>query len=614
MFSSLDSIWWESPWVLFPERRYLLLLQICILLIQNPVLSYCLYINHKLYESATIHIVADILTGIGLHGTLCLWLCVLQGLRYHTADLTRERARQQKQTLELRRALAEINGGKHVSQEMMNAYYETYGNVHSYAGVMRLQHDPCGENWPDFLLPKITLFCLGVFFAVATAMSRFPTLQYQNHQMPRDNASLRHSKADYVVFSSLQMLTLAVWFYLIVRNAYITGSRLKQEPFLSTRPAQLAFRILLGILLLGFASIVLPFLADAISLIGKWTYFLTENRNENEKQNNNVNSIIFHTSDDEGYNYTLLETFVRVVFQATKRFPFSGTAASIGSGSIIFITTCSLISAFIFLPPSSTYKTNTSDKNIPLRKNATKVDIDDGRQKKDKRSVVTLARYSHTWRVFPLPLNRLNHHVYGNSIASKLYTGRAYQLDCDFNLHSCHHGRGTIYSHRYMPVFCIELACWLLETSWQSYYSATEFKCDDYAPGRMNLENLNLNLDSYISDDKFDTHAFIASNISAQVDGEEDSIIVVSFRGTTSTTNMKTDLKMNLVRFKTKISFYCCKFEWKCSNSLLNPMYHFIITALCLHLLRFLFQTIYLDQQTLKFKSYAKQILKVSLA
>lgn len=41
-------------------------------------------------------------------------------------------------------------------------------------------------------------------------------------------------------------------------------------------------------------------------------------------------------------------------------------------------------------------------------------------------------------------------------------------------MHRLKFGRGAIYKGRYTPVFCIELACWLLEASWQAYYS-TQF-------------------------------------------------------------------------------------------------------------------------------------------
>jgi hypothetical protein len=57
----------------------------------------------------------------------------------------------------------------------------------------------------------------------------------------------------------------------------------------------------------------------------------------------------------------------------------------------------------------------------------------------------------------------------------------------------------------------------------------------------MNLDTLGLGLEADIFNEKTDTRAFVASNIADQVDGERDSIIVVAFRGTASSTNLKTD-------------------------------------------------------------------------
>jgi len=104
-----------------------------------------------------------------------------------------------------------------------------------------------------------------------------------------------------------------------------------------------------------------------------------------------------------------------------------------------------------------------------------------------------------------------------------------------------------------MPVFCIELACWLLEASWQTYYSSTEYSYDEWAPGKMNIEPMGLKVDHFIDDDESDTHAFVASNISEQVEGEEDSIIVVAFRGTASMSNIATDLTFSQVPLHEKV-------------------------------------------------------------
>ena len=77
-------MWWESPWIVFPERRYLLVLLICLMLIQNPLLAYA-YFKPHLYGSAAVRTIADIMVGVGVHGILMMWLFLVQGVRYHTA-------------------------------------------------------------------------------------------------------------------------------------------------------------------------------------------------------------------------------------------------------------------------------------------------------------------------------------------------------------------------------------------------------------------------------------------------------------------------------------------------------------------------------------------------
>ena len=85
-------------------------------------------------------------------------------------------------------------------------------------------------------------------------------------------------------------------------------------------------------------------------------------------------------------------------------------------------------------------------------------------------------------------------------------------------------------------------------------YSSTEFKTDDFAPGMMNIQSIGLQLEADIYDDETDTRAVVSTNSSSQVDGEEDSIIVVAFRGTASSTNLKTDLDFKQVSFIKRFS------------------------------------------------------------
>jgi hypothetical protein len=73
--------WWESPWITFPERRYLLLMIFCLMLLQNPLLVYAFF-DPQIYSSATFRSIADSISGMSVHGMLFLWLCLMHGLRY----------------------------------------------------------------------------------------------------------------------------------------------------------------------------------------------------------------------------------------------------------------------------------------------------------------------------------------------------------------------------------------------------------------------------------------------------------------------------------------------------------------------------------------------------
>lgn len=159
----------------------------------------------------------------------------------------------------------------------------------------------------------------------------------------------------------------------------------------------------------------------------------------------------------------------------------------------------------------------------------------------DKRHIVTLARKTHTWRIFPLPILRTD----------------------EDNAKRYHESNNNSVLGLYMPVFCVETACWLMEASWNSYYNhsdnvdsyshnSTNLKTVDHdqrssAMGTQNLGALGLNLEHVVHCDKTDTWSYVCSNAHAQVDGNEDNIIVVIFRGTASITNVINDLKFRLV-------------------------------------------------------------------
>ncbi len=521
-------MWWESPWIVFPERRYLFLLLIFLMMIQNPLLAFA-YFKPHLYGSATVRTMSDIMVGVGVQGMLMMWLFVVQGVRYHTASFAFRRAKHQRQLLELRRAakfVADSGHGNYGTDEVnlsayMDEFFERFGDVDGIRSVgdlaIRLKSDPCGDSWADFLLPKLLLFSIGVAAVVITAVVRFPTST--NSNVVLDPSRLHTLNVLYVGSSIVQMLVLIYWIYLILRNTFLTGAKLRKEPFLSTRPAQLAYRVLLGMLLLGVGSLVVPLVVDLVKTIQKWSPGKTSRAIQGAQ-----------TMDRS----PIVDIFLKILWKASQKFPFSGTAASIGPGKLVFATTIGLVSAFIFLPSKPYYEgdrdtvKNGDSRNVVGDEKLFSLALTERmNQRRDKRRVVRLARHTHTWRIFPLPIRKV-------SVRSKILSETSFQLNKN--------ERSAVYISRYVPVFCLEIACWLLEASWQAYYSPENFSLDDWAPGRMALESIGLQLEHSIVDESLHTQAYVASNISPQVDGEEGSIIVVAFRGTANSRNMKTDL------------------------------------------------------------------------
>jgi hypothetical protein len=520
-FSSRNKFWWESPWIVFPERRYLLVLLLCLILIQNPLLAYA-YFYPALYESRRMHAAVDCMVGIGIFGTIMILHCLFHGLRYHTAQVNRRRAKQQRHVLELRRAakymVKPVGTEEETEDEVsryLHEYYETYGDADGSdfsALDTRLRHDPCGDDWPDFLLPKLLLFTCAVASVVTASVYRFPVA----NTTPFSQQDLQRFNTIYVTSSCFQLVIAFVWVIMIARQATRSGWMLRKEPFLSTRPAQLAYRIFLSILLLGFVAFVIPCLVDAYSLLRKWT---------------SDDSIETHQTEgvgDLGRSATsTVDVMLQVLIKVSECFPYSGTAGSIGSGKILYATVCGLIMASIFLPSAE-----VSKRRNRYHENTSTFSTLALSTKRDKRLVVTLARYTQSWRIFPLPILKV-------SLSSVLLSEVPFKIGP--------RERSTAYFGRYTPVFCLEVACWLLESSWQAYYSPKDFPSDSGAVPFMALETIGLKLERCILDKSTDSQVFVATNLHSQIDGEEDSIVVVSFRGTANTTNMAIDLKWGQV-------------------------------------------------------------------
>ena len=203
-------------------------------------------------------------------------------------------------------------------------------------------------------------------------------------------------------------------------------------------------------------------------------------------------------SSDESMN-SRADLLLTAIRRATTEIPYVGTASCIGPGKLLYATACSLVVAHIFLPSSHFSPSKKDQKAVDdivamgpdqYSKQTMLSDMDKRYQGKDKRFVVALARNTHTWRIFPLP-TRSHGLMSQHTLKEQLNIIGTFQLHFDgrhFNMHKFKFGRGAIYKGRYIPVFCVEIACWLLEASWQAYYSPTEYSLNDWAPGLMSCK------------------------------------------------------------------------------------------------------------------------------
>jgi hypothetical protein len=404
-----------------------------------------------------------------------------------------------------------------------NDFYDIYGDIDgSVSNNHRLQNDPCGDGWADFLLLKLLLFFVGVASVITTACGRFPA--ETTGSLTLDQSSLNRSRKIFVVSSIVNFSVLLIWLFSIIKAVIVTGRHLRGEKFLSTRPVQLAMRIIFAHVTLGFTVLAVTFCSSIHKLLIKWSL------------------------DDTGIrtqagDVSQLETAVRVLSQGALAFPYSGTAASVGGGRVFFATVSILITAFIFLPAHVLEEDeDDTDQQSNLRKGAIQEKLQEQRRlKRDKRLVVHLAKEAKTWRVFPLPIDQ--------SSPTSMLEDDVFQLYKNLHTDDNTRDRGVVSRGPYTPVFCLELACWLNEASWQAYYSPAGISTNTLgiSPGGMNLESLGLRLEGAVYDDITDTQVFVATNIAPQVDGEVDSTIVISFRGTASASNLQTDLRSRQV-------------------------------------------------------------------
>lgn len=501
----------------------------------------------------------------------------MHGLRYHTARVARRRALAQRKLIELHKVVATRLEAKNSLSEfnesnrknMVAAFYNEFGDVDGVtslkASSLRLKNDPCGSDWADFLLPRTGLLVVGILSVLFSSFTRFPlSLSYENQNKYKfTKEELAELTTVYVIALTINLTSMAFWIILIVWNTTITANRLRKEPFLSTRHAQLAFRVLASIQFLGLFVIASPLFVQIDNLLVKWQIFGKYLHNSSDSSENiKIVSIGAHGSLFGGIidSDSVYGRFCYLVLQGTRRLPFANTAAAMGPGLLIYITVSCLCAAFIFLP------SDPDDSMDEMYLTTQEGQLIDRFCKRDKRHVVTLGRKTYTWRIFPLAIERLvctdNEVSKSHSVIDLEHSPHSRDIDYQPAFKNVRHGYFAKLASSneplgiYTPVFCLETACWLLECSWQSYYSAEGIRSeeDGSSSGKQNLEALGLKFETSISDEETDTWVYVCSNSHDQVDGDEDSIIVVSFRGTASVKNMMNDLKFRLVALPDAIS------------------------------------------------------------
>ncbi|KAG7344317.1 putative lipase [Nitzschia inconspicua] len=518
-----ETYWWENPWVLIPERYYIVLLLISLLLMQEPFLVIIYFLPYA--RSNHMHMLADAAMGIGVQGILLVYLCLFEGLKFHTADRSKRRAERQRQALQLRRAVKLVGGCDNdlSSPVAVDNFYREFGDTDGSAltSHLRLPNDPFGDGWADFLIPKMFLWVVGVVSVSVTSYCRFCEGQDLSGNGIANSLTSGYTNVDivYITFSIVQVFTILIWVYLIVVALSVSGEALKHEPFLATRPAQLSYRVL-------FAHTALLVTALLVS----FALYLRHLQNDWHGQ-----AIELSVAQQEK---SVIGLCIDALHSYIARFPYSGTSATVGFGRLLCVTVEVLITAFIFLPAHSMDIDDVDDEII---EDMRAVELRNYRKnKRDKRTVVQLAKESKTWRIFPCPIQRLESHAFP-------LQDSMYQLYKDLHTDRNMRLRGLVSIGTYTPVFCNEVACWLNEASWQAYYtppgSPHMTEKDDFI-GWMNLDALGLRLEGYVYDERTNAQALIATNAVPQVDGEEDSIVVVAFRGTSNVAHMQIDIRM----------------------------------------------------------------------
>ena len=299
----------------------------------------------------------------------CTFNCLISS-HSSTADFSRRRYEQHKRVIELQKATTHMS----LPPELENSrwgrvqwYYRQYGEwpniaklatqllgAHDsakatllmslgdvdgggavFTSALRHKHDINSDSFVEFLFPKMLLLALGLVSSVTAATSRFPGSEiwrpneFSASFLNPDRFGGRGQL--YVISSIVQIIVIQLWSIAIVITSIVTGERLKREPFLSTRPAQLAFRVLSSILLLGVAISITLFSLHTRNMFGDYEKTSVMSRDGNE--------FVFDTSvGSRGEAWDSKAVMFGIIRRMSAEMPYVDTSFNIGPGKILYAT------------------------------------------------------------------------------------------------------------------------------------------------------------------------------------------------------------------------------------------------------------------------------------
>ena len=117
--------WWLTPMAVVPERRFVVALLLCLLMIQNPV-ALIMQVSDAAAGSKSVRALADVVVGLGVHAMLFSWLCIVEGMRYHTAEAVLLRGKRQRELEVAREAHEHVRAAR---EQQVGGGDEGFGDV-----------------------------------------------------------------------------------------------------------------------------------------------------------------------------------------------------------------------------------------------------------------------------------------------------------------------------------------------------------------------------------------------------------------------------------------------------------------------------------------------------